>query len=51
MASNNSSLPTSIFLDFNKTEEEMSQSSIYNLMNAGERDLYYENNKEDNGLQ
>lgn len=51
MASNNSSLPNSIFLDFNKTEEEMSQSSIYNLMNAGERDLYYENNKEDNGLQ
>lgn len=51
MASNNNSLPTSIFLDFNKTEEEMSQSSIYNLMNAGERDLYYENNKEDNGLQ
>ena len=28
MASNNSSLPTSIFLDFNKTEEEM-ESVIY----------------------
>ena len=51
MASNNSNLPTSVFLDFNKDEDEMSQSSIYNLMNAGERDLYYENNKEDNGLQ
>lgn len=51
MASNNNNLPTSVFLDFNKDEDEMSQSSIYNLMNAGERDLYYENNKEDNGLQ
>ena len=51
MASNNSNLPTSVFLDFNKDEDEMSQSSIYNLMNAGERDLYYENNREDNGLQ
>lgn len=51
MASNNNNLPTSVFLDFNKDEEEMSQSSIYNLMNAGERDLYYENNREDNGLQ
>ena len=50
-ASNNSNLPNSIFLDFNKDEDEMSQGSIYNLMNAGERDLYYENNKEDNGLQ
>lgn len=51
MASNNNNLPTSVFLDFNKDEDEMSQGSIYNLMNAGERDLYYENNKEDNGLQ
>lgn len=51
MASNNNNLPTSVFLDFNKDEDEMSQSSIYNLMNAGERDLYYENNREDNGLQ
>ena len=51
VASNNGNLPTSVFLDFNKDEDEMSQSSIYNLMNAGERDLYYENNKEDNGLQ
>lgn len=51
MASNNNNLPTSVFLDFNKDEDEMSQGSIYNLMNAGERDLYYENNREDNGLQ
>lgn len=46
---NEQGLPPSLFIDFNNQEEEMSSTSVYNSLDHG--DMYYQNHKEDNGLQ
>ena len=46
---NEQGLPPSLFIDFNNPEEEMSSTSVYNSLDHG--DMYYQNHKEDNGLQ
>ena len=46
---NEQGLPPSLFIDFNNPEEEMSSTSVYNSLDHG--DIYYQNHREDNGLQ
>ena len=44
-------IPTSLFTDFNKTEEEMDTMSIYHNMSAFDYDANGKPIDDDNGLQ